>query len=110
MIVEFEDKSYTLDVEEIDVRQAMLIKVKTGFNLLDWQKALERSDVDAIKALYWLMMAQNGQAVDIDRVNFKIIKFAKAIKAAQADEPDEEDEPNPTRAPRTRGSAKTSAS
>ena len=92
MVVDFEDKQYNLDIEDIDVRQAMVIKVKTGFNLLQWQAALEQADVDAIKALYWLMLAQNGVAADIDIVNFKIIKFANAVKAAQKPEPVE----NPT--------------
>ena len=94
MNVDFEGKTYALDIEDIDVRQAMVIKVKTGYNLLQWQAALEQADVDAIKALYWLMLAQNGVGSDIDQVNFKLIKFANAIKAAQKAE--KTDDGNPT--------------
>jgi hypothetical protein len=101
MIVEFEGNSYTLDVEEIDVRQAMVIKVKTGYNLLQWQAALEQADVDAIKALYWLMLAQNGTAADIDLINFKVLKFAQAVKAAQKSGVDESE--NPTSPAQTTG-------
>ena len=94
MNVEFEGKTWTLDVDEIDVRQAIVIKVKTGFNLLEWQAALERGDVDAAKALYWLMLAQNGVSADIDLVNFKILKFIAAVGAAA--EAEGKSEGNPT--------------
>lgn len=87
MIVEFEGKTWTLDINEIEVRQAAVIKVKTGYTLLEWQAALERGDVDATKALYWLMLAQNGVAADIDLVNFKMLKFITAVGAAAKDEP-----------------------
>lgn len=102
MIVEFEDKSWNLDVDEIDVRQAMVIKVKTGYNLLEWQAALEKADVDAAKALYWLMLAQNGVSADIDLVNFKIVKFMTAVgEANQAAGKDAE--PDPTMPQQTAG-------
>lgn len=82
MLVEFEGEEYTLDIEDIDVSQATLIKVKTGFNLLEWQAKLEEGDVDAMKALYWLMRDQSGKRVNYEQVNFKIVKFATAIQAA----------------------------
>ena len=41
MIVDFDGKPYNFDLEDIDVRQASVIKVKTGYNLLEWQAALE---------------------------------------------------------------------
>ena len=92
MKVEFEDRVWDLDVDEIDVAQAMVVKVKTGFNLLQWQAALEQGDVMAAKALYWLMLAQNGVNKDLDTVNFKVLKFIAAVgKASEA-----EAEANPT--------------
>lgn len=95
MLIKFDDREYEFDAEEIDVRQAMVIKVKTGYSLLQWQAALEQADVDAIKGLYWLMLSQNGITVDIDQVNFKLIKFANAFKeAAKAER--EADDANPT--------------
>jgi hypothetical protein len=93
MIVNFEDQEYTLDIEEVDVRQATLIKVKTGLNLLEWQASLETGDVDALRALYWLMREQSNKPVNFESINFKIIKFANAIAEASGDAESEE---NPT--------------
>ena len=101
MVVEFEDKSWTLEIDEIDVRQAMAIKVKTGFNLLEWQAALEQGDVNAAKALYWLMLAQNGVNKDMDQVNFKVLKFIAAVGAAAQAEG--KSEGNPTMGQQTAG-------
>ncbi|SRR5581483_4507622 len=89
MIVNFEGKEWQLDTSEIDVRQATLIKVKTGYNLLQWQSELEQGDVSAVKALYWLMLAQNGVATDIDQVNFKMVKFIEAV--GNAADPNQDD-------------------
>lgn len=93
MIVHFEDRDWKLDVDEIDVAQAMYIKVKTGFNLLQWQAALEQADVDALRALYWLMLEQNGVRKDISLINFKIVQFGRALKDAQKDEGEPEENP-----------------
>lgn len=93
MVIHFDGKDYQFDPEEIDVRQAMVIKVKTGLNLLQWQAALEQADVDAIKALYWLMLAQNGVAADIDMVNFKLVKLMNAFNDAQKAEGEQEEDP-----------------
>lgn len=86
MKVDFEGRAWGLDVDEIDVAQAMVIKVKTGFNLLQWQAALEEGDVQAAKALYWLMLAQNGVHKDLDVVNFKVLKFIAAVGKASESE------------------------
>ena len=99
MKVEFEDREWTLDIDEIDVAQAMVIKVKTGFNLLQWQAALEQGDVSAAKALYWLMLAQNGVNKDLDMVNFKVLKFIAAVGKASEGEA----EGNPTTGQQTAG-------
>jgi hypothetical protein len=101
MIVKFEDQEYKLDIEELDVAEATYIQVKTGFNLLQWQAALEQVDVGALKALYWLMRKQNGSTVDFELINFKITKFLKAFQAAQeaAAKPDAEADPTVVVAP-----------
>lgn len=92
MLVQFEDRDWNLDVDELDVAQAMVIKVKTGYNLLQWQSALEQGDVLAAKALYWLMLAQAGITADIDLINFKVLKFIAAVgKAALASKTSEKD-------------------
>lgn len=82
LLVHFEDQDYTLDLDEIDVAQARHIKRQTGMSLLAFQEALQEVDPDALVAAYWLMMAQNSKAVDMNRVNFKIVKFAAALDDA----------------------------
>lgn len=82
MKVYFEDREWDLDTDELDARQASIIELKTGYNLLQWQAALEQGAVAALKALYWLMLEQNGVSADIDLVNFKITKFIAAVSEA----------------------------
>ena len=103
MVVDFEGMTYELDVEEIDVAQAMLIKVKTGYNLRQWEDALGEADVEALKALYWLMMEQNGKRTNFDTINFKIVKFVNAVREATKKAHAEAAEENPTEAKPTDG-------
>lgn len=88
--IEFEGKSYKLDMDNIDVVEAMLIKTKTGHNLLPFQAALEECDPTALRALYWLMMKQKGVTMDYERVNFKIVQYVKAVQEATDDAETEE--------------------
>lgn len=104
MKVEYDGAEYTLDLDEIDVVEASYIKVKTGLTLLGLQAGLEQADPDALKALFWLMHKQSGKAVDIERVNFKIMKFIEAIKGSQDKEPDSEAPVNPTKPASPNGS------
>src|ERR1700744_1802562 len=97
MKIDYDGAEYTLDMDEIDVVEATYIKVKTGLTLLGLQAGLEQADPDALKALFWLMNKQSGKAIDIERVNFKIVKFVEAIKNAQVDEPAEKVSENPTK-------------
>lgn len=94
MIVKYDGREYTFDPEEIELKQAMVIKGKTGYNLLQWQAALEQGDPDALRAMYWLMLTQSGEVADMDLVNFKIVRFAEALRQAQ--ETEGESEPDPT--------------
>jgi hypothetical protein len=56
--------------------------VKTGYALRPWQEAISDADPDALKALYWLMMEQNGIRINYDRLNFNIVKFYGAFADA----------------------------
>lgn len=82
MLVHYEDKDYEFDIDDLDVVQATMLKRKYGITLLSLQKGLLEGDADALRAVYWLMLAQNGQRVNIDSVQFKIVKFANAIQDA----------------------------
>jgi hypothetical protein len=82
MDVEYEGNSYTFDLDEITVQQAMVIKAQCGLTLSTMQKAIGEGDPDGLRAMFWLMMVQSGRQADIARVDFKILKFAQAIREA----------------------------
>lgn len=92
MQIEFEGQTYTLDLDEIDVSEARHIKRQTGLSLLAFQEGLAQVDVDCVVAAYWLMRKQSGTVVDMNAVNFPVVRFTEAlIKAAE-----KEAEANPT--------------
>jgi hypothetical protein len=82
MNITYDGKDYTFDLDEITVSEATVIKRKTGLSLLGIEKGLREADVDALRAIYWLMLKQNGQNVNIDNVDFKVIKYTMALQAA----------------------------
>jgi hypothetical protein len=82
MQIEFEDKEYQFELDEIDLRQASLIYDKCGLTLMGLELGLGEGTPTAMRAIYWLMHAQNGEELDIDRLNFKVVKFAIAIREA----------------------------
>ena len=100
MRVEFQGKEYTLDIDEIDVAQSRHIYRKTGLSLLKLEEGLAEVNPDALVALYWLMLAQSGETVDMDKVNFPVVKFANALIEANKRE-------NPTPEPDEDGQATT---
>lgn len=79
MQVQFEDKEYSFDMDDIDLRQARAIKRMTGLTLKKFGDGLSEADPDAVAAAYWLMLSQNGIAVDINKLNFNVVKFLDAI-------------------------------
>jgi hypothetical protein len=82
MRLNYEGRDYTFDLEEITLQQARTIKSQCGITLLGLEAGLENGDPDALRAIFWLMLVQNGEQADIDRVDCKIVKFARAIDAA----------------------------
>lgn len=84
--IKYEDKEYTFDLEEITLSQARIMKDRCDLTLMGLEEGLGNGDPDAMRAMYWLMKCQNGEPEDIDRVDFKVVKFARAIDAAQKDE------------------------
>jgi hypothetical protein len=93
MIVEYEGEKLTFDLDEIDVQQATVLKRQLGLTLLALDAGLTEGDPDALRAVYWLMLVQSGQKnVDINEVNFKIVKLANAIQdAADKEKADKEE-------------------
>lgn len=86
MKVTYDDKEYDFDLDEIDVRQATIIQDKCGMTLMGLEEGLADGNAHALRALFWIMLVQSGETVDIDRINFKIVKFAKALDKAAVDQ------------------------
>ena len=86
MIIKYEDREYVFDLEEITLSQASIIKAKCDLTLMGLEDALGDGDPSAMRAIYWLMLCQNGEKVDIDRVDCKVVKLARAIQEAQGSE------------------------
>jgi hypothetical protein len=82
LTVHFEDRDWTLDLDEIDLAQARYIHRNCGMTLLKLQEGLSEVNPEAMAALYWLMKTQNGVAVDLAKINFSIVKFGSAIADA----------------------------
>lgn len=82
MLVHYEGKDYEFDIDDLDIVQATMLQRKYKLNLLSLQRGLLEGEPDALRAVYWLMLMQNGQRVNIDNVQFKIVKFANAIQEA----------------------------
>ncbi len=96
MLIHFDDQDYEFDFDEVEVGQADQIKRKYGITLLGIERGLLDVDSEALRCMYWLMLAQNGKRVNIDTLQFKPVKLAKAIndamlkeneKAAAAEDP-----------------------
>jgi hypothetical protein len=92
MKVTYEGETLDFDLEEIDVQQATVLKRRLGLTLLSLDQGLNEGDPDALRAVYWLMMVQSGKKVDIDEVNFKIVKLANAIQDAVEKETKEKED------------------
>jgi hypothetical protein len=84
MKVDFEDREYLLDLDEITVAQAKVIKVHRGLSIKGISDGLNELDADALVAVYWLMRVQSGDiGIDIDRIDFKALRFAEAVGDAK---------------------------
>jgi hypothetical protein len=82
MLVQFDGTDYEFDLDDIDVRQAIKIQNETGLTVADMWEGFKRMDPRACLAMYWLMMAQSGKAVDMNKSNFKLVQFHSAVLEA----------------------------
>ena len=78
----YEGEELDFDLEKITVRQAMLLQSKLGLTLLSLDQGLAQGDPQAMLAVFWLMKTHSGQKVDIDDLDFKVVKLANAIQEA----------------------------
>lgn len=88
MKIEFEGRTWQVDIDDLGVKQALAITAFTGGTLTAWETSL--ADVEspgwlaAMQCLYWLMRVQNGETLypgpgDAD---FAVLKFSRAVADA----------------------------
>jgi hypothetical protein len=83
MKINYEGETLDFDMEQITVRQAMYLKMKLGLTLMGLDQGLIAGDPDALLAIYWLMRTQVADSpVDIDNLDFKVVKLANAVQVA----------------------------
>lgn len=95
MKIELDGLVYDLDTAHISFRQALAIQKQTGMSIADWEDSLSFSKDDegkirnpppewmtCVGALYWLMLAQNGEEADPETMDFDWTDFLQAYFAA----------------------------
>jgi hypothetical protein len=83
MKLKYLGKDYNFDMDELDVKQASVIKANTGLSLRGLEEGISDGDPDALRAMFWVMLVNNDEPnADINTVNFKIVPFARAIQEA----------------------------
>lgn len=110
MKVEFEGRTWEYDEDRVSVQQAIAFHFAYGFNILDWQLAIEKLDPRALQCCYWLMLQQAGVVGPLKDCDFAVVEFAAAYRAAQDAEAAEEPEPDPTSEPPSGPQAEPTAS
>ena len=84
MKIEYEGETLDFDMEQLTVRQAMYLKSKLGLTLLGLDQGLMAGDPDALLAIFWLIRthADGCKPVEIDTLDFKVVKLAEAVQNA----------------------------
>ena len=82
MKIEYEGETLEFDLEEITLQQATVMYKQLGLTLLKLDTGLIEGNPDALRAVYWLIRTQQGDKVDINEVDFKIVKLSNAIQTA----------------------------
>ena len=100
MLVSFEGTDYEFDLEGMSVTEALYIKRQKKLTPKGLLQGLEELDPEALQALYWLMLKQNGTVQDIHKLpDFPLFKFGSALlDAMDAEAPDDDEEADPTEA------------
>jgi phosphoglycolate phosphatase-like HAD superfamily hydrolase len=78
----YEGKELNFDLEELTLEQATVIYKRLGLTLLDLDKGLIEGNPDALRAIYWMIVQNDDPNIQIEDVNFKIVKFANAVQEA----------------------------
>lgn len=101
MIIDYEGEKLDFDLEEITLGEATYIKKHTGLTLMGLDQGLSVGDPDALRAVWWLIQTHTGNKVNIDGVDFKIVKLSNAIQTAyEKEQAEQEVETNPDGSPK----------
>ena len=76
MKIEYEGEQYHLDMDTIDVKQAIKIEKHIGGTLEDWETGMSHASTACLQALGWLIFT-GGDSTPIADVNFKIMALSK---------------------------------
>ena len=95
MKIEYEDRIWRLDLNKARYKQVEAIQAHTGMSFGEWQESLSvETDENgetreppagwykSMACLYWLMLDQNGEAADLDDIDFEFGDFLQAFMVA----------------------------
>ncbi len=84
--VEYDGRSYDLDLEDMDTDDARAMERFGVPNLKALEIGITEGNIDALTVAYWVMLKQNGEpGARLERVKFKPIKYIKALINATSD-------------------------
>jgi hypothetical protein len=86
VVIEYEGKTYDVDLDDFDVNQALKIEKHIDGPMLDWELGMATGRVICVQVLAWVILHGGDLEVPIESVNFKYGKFMKAFRAALAAE------------------------
>lgn len=100
MKLDYEGRTWQLDIEDVTTRQGEAIWDETGLSILGWWKSLTDADsrvwVKSMRCLYWLMRAQNNDPVTLQEADPVPLKLLQAFNAGAKAEQAPDAEPDPT--------------
>lgn len=104
MKIEFEGRTWDLDVDSMDVRQATVLYLTYQLNIEQYNDGFDALDQRVYHFAYWLMLQQAGVVKPIAECNPQIIQYMAAVTEARVAETkaakaDAEAEPDPTNSP-----------
>jgi hypothetical protein len=99
--------TYEYDLDRISIRDAMMLKAETGYNLVPFSKGLSDFDPECVQAMAWLIQTTagvkgpDGQPLKRADLDFDLLAF---FADDEDEEPDGETDP-PTEPPLTEPSS-----
>ena len=92
VLINWDGRDWAVDTEEITLAQAFVIKDSTkdgatwpsGRPLQPWLAGVATGDPACLRAMYWVMLAQDGQQCPIASLEFAVMKYHTAWTLASA--------------------------